>query len=378
MRGSRAVGWTLGGVVIVAASAVATAQKDARVAPNEASALAAVVDAVAAGGAPGGDAWLQWTGHFLRSGDGNVYVPFTLSIAEAPREFGDVNLYVRVARRGAGPGTGQSKGTDIVGFQPGQIPVSVPERQFVPEGVPTPGENAAALALLDRQRAQTGKHPFERYEPIAAKELRGASIQRAFLVPPGDYDVYVAIRERAGAAPFDVAQGRPKWAVLKRALTVPAFPAGRLSASSVILADRIDAMPAPLTGGDQQRRPYALGAAEIVPAADSTLSSDETLTVAFLVYNPGLDAGGRPRITVDYRFFRAASFDPTPFVETQPQQLDSTTLPATLDLKRERQLAVTQSVPLITFTPGAYRLEIVIQDQISSERLTLPLEFRIK
>jgi hypothetical protein len=377
MRGPRAVRWTLSGVVVmVTASAAALAQRDAHVAPSEATALAAVVDAVAAGGAAGGDAWLQWTGHFLRSADGKVYVPFTLSIAEAPREFGDVNLYVRVARRGAGPGTGPGKGTEIVGYHPGQVPVSVPERQFVPEGVPTPGESSAALALLDRQRSQqTGNHPFERYEMVAAKDLRGASIQRAFQVAPGDYDVYVAIRERiTGSA----GHAQPKWAVLKRALIVPAFPSGRLAASSVILADRIDEIAAPLTGADQQRRPYALGAADIVPAADSTLSSDEALTVAFLIYNPGLDAAGRPRITVEYRFFRAASFDPTPFTETQPQQLDSTTLPATLDLKKERQLAVTQSVPLITFTPGAYRLEIAVQDQISSERLTLPLEFRIR
>jgi hypothetical protein len=359
-------------IVALVASASPTAQSGGPVAPNEAAGLVAIVDAVAAGGAAGGDAWLQWTGHFLRGAEGKVYVPFTVSIAEAPREFGDAGLYVRVSRRGAGPGGSPGTGATIVGFQPGQIPVSVPERQFVPEGVPTPGENAAALALLDRSRQQGPRHPFEQYERIAARDLRGAPLQRAFLVEPGEYDVYVAIRERARDA------GAPKWAVLKRALTVPAFPVGRLSTSSVIIADRIDALPSALTAADQKRRPYALGSAEIVPGADNTLGADETLTVAFLIYNPGLDAAGRPRITVDYRFHRAASFDETPFTETQPQQLDATTLPSTLDVKRERQLAVTQSVPLITFTRGAYRLEIAIQDQISSERVTLQLEFNVK
>jgi hypothetical protein len=366
MRGMFAV------IVALGASADPTAQSGHGAAPNEAARLVAIVDAVAAGGAAGGDAWLLWTGHFLRGAEGKVYVPFTVSIAEAPREFGDAGLYVRVARRGAGAGGAPGAGATIVGFQPGQIPVSVPERQFVPEGVPTPGENAAALALLDRSRQQASRHSFEQYERITARDLRGASLQRAFLVEPGEYDVYVAIRERGRDA------AGPKWAVLKRAITVPAFPPGRLAASSVIIADRIDALPHALNAAEQKRRPYALGSAEIVPAADNTLGADETLTIAFLIYNPGLDAAGRPRIAVDYRFHRAASFDATPFTETQPQQLDSTTLPAALDLTRERQLAVTQAVPLITFTPGTYRLEIGVQDQITSERLTLQLEFSVR
>jgi hypothetical protein len=372
MRDAEAARGMLAVITLMMASASPTAQSVGRVPPGEASALVAIVDAVAAGGAAGGDAWLQWTGHFLRGADSKVYVPFTVSIAEAPREFGDAGLYLRVARRGAGPGNSTGSGDTIVGFQPGQVPVSVPERQFVPEGVPTPGENAAALALLDRSRQQSPHHAFEQYERIAGRDLRGASLQRAFLVEPGEYDVYVAIRERArdGAA--------PKWAVLKRALTVPSFPVGRLSASSVIVADRIDALPRTLDAADQKRRPYALGRAEIVPAADSTFGADETLTVAFLIYNPGLDAGGRPRITVEYRFHRSASFDEVPFTATQPQLLDATTLPSTLDLRRDRQIAVTQAVPLVTFTPGAYRLEIAVQDQIASEHLTLQLEFRVK
>ena len=93
------------------------------------------------------------------------------------------------------------------------------------------------------------RYPFDLIFPV---ELGGRAepirITRGFAVPPGDYDVYVALRER-GADPL-ASEPRLKAAVLKQPLSVPDFWAGELATSSVMLADRIE----PLLQAPSRRR----------------------------------------------------------------------------------------------------------------------------
>ena len=83
-------------------------------------------------------------------------------------------------------------------------------------------------------------------------------------MPAGDYDVFVVAKEPTPEkAPKNAPP--PKMSALKQTVTVPDFWNGELATSSVIVAQRIDPLPAPLTPQQQAERPYALGAMEIVP-----------------------------------------------------------------------------------------------------------------
>ena len=91
-------------------------------------------------------------------------------------------------------------------------------------------------------------------------------ISRSFTVAAGDYDVFVVVKEPTPEkAPKNAPP--PKVSVIKQTVDVPDLWNGELNTSSVIVAERIDPLPAPLTPQQQAERPYALGTMEIVPGA---------------------------------------------------------------------------------------------------------------
>jgi hypothetical protein len=132
--------------------------------------------------------------------------------------------------------------------------------------------------------------------------------------------------------------------------------------SSAILAERVDALNAPVSVSEQALRPYAFGTAELLPAGDDELRQDETLHVAFLIYDADADGAGKPDVRIDYRLYQQNFSSERLLGATAPQRLDATTLPAGFDLRRGQQLAAVQSLPLAAYTPGTYRLAIQVTD----------------
>ena len=151
-------------LVILGVGAPAAAQKRLTWAQrDEAERLSNMTDAIADGGFTGGDAWLKWSHHRLRGEDGKVYVPFSVLIDEAPGAFQSLSLYVRVANRGEDSRAGRERmrRERYVGFEAGQVPVNVPERDFVAQGVPTAAENAMMLRLAHPEGLDEATYPFE-------------------------------------------------------------------------------------------------------------------------------------------------------------------------------------------------------------------------
>ena len=165
-----------------------------------------------------------------------------------------------------------------------------------------PGTSVAAY-LRVAPKGSTGlpapaageKAPAYPFEDVYFTELRSTGtgqplkLTRAFAAPPGTYDVYFAIRERPAAA---TAPDAPvKVAILKQELMVPNYHADELQTSSVIVADKIEQLTAPLTPEAMQERPYVLGDSEISPAADMKFKKTEELQRGL----PGLRGQGRHR-----------------------------------------------------------------------------------
>lgn len=366
-------------VVLIAAVAPVAAQKkltwEQR---DEAERLSDLTDRIADGGLAGGDAWLKWSHHLLRGEDGKVYVPFSVTIDEAPRAFRSIGLYVRVANRGEDSSAGLERlqRERHVGFWVGQVPVNVPERNFVPQGTPTAAENALMLRLAHPAGVDEATYPFEDVHFVDFNRTGGEEpfvVRRALTVPPGDYDVYIAIRE---TTPDGEGLPEAKSAVLKRRLFVPSFAARGLQLSSLIVADTITALPAPLSGEARLLHPYALGGAEIVPARDTIFSSTDNLSLVFFVYNLLTSADGKPNATIDYNFFKQSMGGSEFYQATAPQELNIDTLPDAFDLGSfGGQLPASQAVPLASFPEGAYRLEIRVTDHLADQTLIEDLAF---
>jgi hypothetical protein len=250
-------------------------------------------------------------------------------------------------------------------------PVSAPERQFA-RGNPTAGEASARLGLLATELGAT-THPFEGFF-TARMPARPAPllVRRSLVVAPGDYELYVAVRER----PMTGARNAPKWAVLRQALSVPDFSGSELSMSSIILGDRIEPLARRLSASQATDRPYAFGSAEVFPNATSTFATRDMLVVVLFAYNLAVDDGNVPDATVRVRFRRMSQFDEV-FGELPPQRWARGHTPPVFDLKAGRQLAVTQALPLATFPPDAYEIEVVVTDNLSRRSLQRIARFAV-
>ncbi len=307
-----------------------------------------------------------------------VYVPFSVLIDEAPGAFQSLSLYVRVANRGEDSSAcrDRMRRQRYVRFEAGQVPVFVPERLFVPQGTPTAAENAAMLRLAHPEGLDEATYPFEDVHFIdfaRTDTVEPFVVRRALSLPPGDYDVYVAIRE---TTPEGEGIPEAKSAILKRRLKLPPFGTTGLQLSSIIVADAVETLPAPLSSNEHLLRRYALGAAEIVPARDTIFSPSENLLLVFFVYNLLTDADGKPNVTIRYRLFDQSVSGGAFFRATAPQEFNTETLPEAFDLEAYGgQLPASQAVPTASFAEGSYRLEIGVTDNLADETLIDSLSF---
>lgn len=277
---------------------------------------------------------LAFSNHFLKAQGQQIFVPFTVQIE--PGKIGaSVAGYLRVAPKGA------------TGLTP-----------------PAPG-------------GKPSTYPFEDvyFTDLRATAGQPLKLTRAFAVPGGVYDVYVAIRERPVAgAPADTPV---KAAVVKHELTVPDYHANELQTSSIIVADKIDQLTSPLAPDAQKERPYVLGDSEIVPVADLKFKKSEELQVIFQVYGATFGSDKKPDVTIEYMFHQKDGAGEKPFNKTAPQSFSAQTLPPNFDPAQGHQLVAGQAVPLASFPEGDFRLEIKITDNKAQKSLTRDVLFSV-
>jgi hypothetical protein len=255
--------------------------------------------------------------------------------------------------------------------------------------VPAGGAVAAAVDPTKKNDKQPAAKPI--WEGVTAVPVAGTTnpmrLSRSFVAPVGNYDVYVVAKELPGdKAPKNF---MPKTVVIKRTVNVPDFWSNELTTSSVIIAERIDPLPAPLSQTQLVERPYAaLGVMEIFPTASSKLPKKSELSVFFLIYNPKADSAQKPDITIEYNFCQAAPGNqPKPdepckmgekfYNKTEPQVMNAQTLPPAFDLSMGHQLQTGQAVPLAGFPEGDYRLEIKVTDKLASKTVTRDVNFTV-
>jgi hypothetical protein len=312
---------------------------------KEIASVVKLTDDAAAGQAAPNDLGLSWVREdFLKAQGNKQYAPFTVSVDPSKVAGGNVVFYWRVVSKNAPP--------------------------------PPPPPDPKDKKNDDKNKNQV-KRPEFAYEDVAFLPV-GASgpmkISRSFTVPSGPYDVFVTVKE-----PTATTKNPPpaKASVIKQSVTVPDFWNNELATSSVIVASRIDPLPAPLTPQQQMERPYALGGIEIVPVSDLKMPKKAELQTFMIIYNPKIDAMNKPDVTVEYNFYQKAAGAEKFFNKTTPQSLNAQTLPPQFDVTAGHQLQAGQGVPLTSFPEGEYRLEIKVTDKLANKSLTRDINFSV-
>ena len=320
-------------MVALPESAAAQAKQDRRAEEarrREAEALLSMVDAAMAGSVAS-DFSLRWANDFFKAQSG-TFVPFTITVDRGSLHTANGLLYVRAAKR----------------------------------------ERAQAPPRGDI------RYPFDLIFPVEFSGPPGQPlrISRGFAVAPGEYDIYVALRER-GADPGE-RQPRLKAAVLKQPLTVPDFWTGELTTSTVMLADAIEDVRDPVVGDDVMERPYVIGSHEVHRAIESAFRRSRELIVVFLIYNPTVTGNRNFDIEVDYNLFRKESGGAGEryVTHTTPQRFTAASMDAGFDPASGPILAG-QGILLSSFQEGEYRLGITVTDQTSRKSLSRDVTFTV-
>ena len=288
----------------------------------------------------------QLKADFLKGQDGTTYVPFTLTIDPAKVGSSSIAMYLFVTEHMAET-------------------AAVPDEQAEPEPV-SPRE----ALFEDAYFINVGG------EPTAAQAVH---ISRAFTVPGGDYDVFIAVRDSAG----EPSEGDPESEtatvmMLKEEITVPELWNAGLQTSSVLVTELIEPIAQPLTPDQQKASPYTLGTTRILPKHDYTFEKQEELSLVFLVYNPSLTPEQMPDVTIEYTFHQQSLDGEEVFNNTNPQQFNAQTLPPGFDMSVGHQIVAGQAVPLSLFPAADYRLEIKVTDNGSGSVVTKDVSFTVQ
>jgi hypothetical protein len=200
-------------------------------------------------------------------------------------------------------------------------------------------------------------------------------IARAIAVAPGEYEMFVAVKERAKD---EKSKTPPKIGVLQKSLTVPDFNNGQLATSEVIVAKGIEQLQQPLPQNKLAENPYVFGPLRVMPTVDGKFAKSGELNLVFWIYNAGVSsATSKPDVQVEYNFNQKTADGEKFFNRTQPSQLNATTLPPEFDFAKGHQLTEVQSIPLASFPPGDYRLEIKVTDKTNSKTVTQNVNFNV-
>ncbi|MGC4085865.1 MAG: hypothetical protein QM736_27995 [Vicinamibacterales bacterium] len=303
---------------------------------DERKELQTISTALAGPQLPANDLGLAWVGSDLLKAQGSKqYIPFTVTLDTSKLTAKRVALYWRVVSKNAPP--------------------------------PPPPD--------PRAKKDDNKAPLYAFENLHMVDVLAPGplkLSRAFVVPAGDYDVYVVAKE---PDPKKKSDGPAKMGIVHQSMLVPDLWNGELTTSSVIIAERIDPLPAPLTPAQLEERPYALGNMEITPASNARFAKKNELSVFLLIYNAKVDAANAPDVVVEYNFYNVANGSEKFFNKTNPQALNGQTLQPGFDATAG--MTNGQTIPLASFPEGDYRMEIKITDKLATKSITRDVKFSV-
>src|SRR6267154_918402 len=224
------------------------------------------------------------------------------------------------------------------------------------------GIHSATMNIFGRVSTLTGRvvQTFEDRisrdfpDSLFQQSLKLQSIyQKAIPLRPGLYRLDLVIK--------DVQSGNV--GVVNSRLQVPRYDDDKLEASSLILADQIEHVPAKQIGAGQ----FVLGSSKVRPRLEADFTTADRLGIYMQVYNlkPD-DKSHKSSATFQYTVKKG---------DQQVMQFKETSA----DMKQAGdQVTIERLLPLATLAPGKYMLEINATDTITNQTITRTAEFTVK
>lgn len=248
-----------------------------------------------------------------------------------------------------------TEGTDQV-----PVTIEVPNKAMTfqeKNGVQTATLNIfGRVTTLGGRIAQTFEDTVRQDIPasLLQQALDGRSVyQKSIPLRPGLYKLDIVVK--------DVNSG--DIGVVETRLPVPRYPEDKLAASTLILADRIE----PVSARDIGLGQFVLGDVKVRPRLDATFKTNETLGIYWQVYNLKVDPQThRSNATIEYLITRG-----------KEEILKQTETSAQLGQNGE-QLTIEKRLRLENLSPGHYRLQITVRDNLTQQSVVQAAEFTVR
>src|SRR5229473_40637 len=240
------------------------------------------------------------------------------------------------------------------------ITVQVPNRQLTFQN--REGVHSAVLNLFGRISTLSGRivQTFEDVitrdfpESLLQASLQASSIyQKAVPLRPGLYRLDIVLK--------DVQSGNV--GVINTGLRVPRFEDDKLEASTLILADLIERVPAKQVGLGQ----FVLGSTKVRPKLNQEFLPSEKLGIFLQLYNLKVDdKSHRANASVEFR------------VRKDQQEVWKTAETSEQLRQTGEQITIERLLPLNSLQPGRYKLEIRATDQLTNQTILRTADFTVK
>src|SRR5712692_6590530 len=224
------------------------------------------------------------------------------------------------------------------------------------------GIHSAVLNIFGRVSTLTGRvvQTFEDSvtrdfpDSLYQQSLKLQSIyQKAVPLRPGLYRLDLVIK--------DVQSGNI--GVVNSRLQVPRYEDDKLEASSLILADQIEHVPAKQIGSGQ----FVLGSSKVRPRLEGDFTTADKLGIYMQVYNLKSDDTTHKSNATFQFMVKKGKEQVMQFKETS-QEMKQT----------GEQVTIERLLPLTTLTPGKYSLEVVATDTLANKTVSKTAEFTVK
>jgi GWxTD domain-containing protein len=220
------------------------------------------------------------------------------------------------------------------------------------------------LTTMTGRVAQTFEDTVSIEQPaeLLPKVLDKSSIYwKALPLRPGRYRMDLVLKDVNG----------DRVGTWSKGIMVPDFGEDRLAASTLILADQMERVPAKNVGSGN----FVIGNTKVRPRVeDSTgkpvsFKRDQKVNFWMQVYNLGInDQTKKPSATVEYDIVDVSKNKPVVHTVEQSEQMGNV----------GDQMTLEKSLPLGNLEPGLYQISIKVSDNISKQTITPTAKFVIE
>jgi GWxTD domain-containing protein len=240
------------------------------------------------------------------------------------------------------------------------ITLQIPNREMAYHD--NKGVQSATLNLYARVSTPSGK-VVQTFEEVISRDVpdslfqrtleQSSVFQKAVPLRPGLYRLDVVMK--------DLESGNV--GVIGTALRVPRFEDETLAASTLVIADQIEPVPAGRIGVG----PFVFGSYKVRPRLSREFTVAENLGFFLQVYNlRSDDAIHKSSVYVTYRLLK------------EQREIWMTTENSDSFHQSGEQVTVNRVIPLSAFAPGRYNLEVVVRDRVSGQSITRNAKFMLK